>query len=151
MPSIKINYQNDAIIYFYLAFLMEKKLLLLACAFAALAVVLGAFAAHGLQGKLPVEKLKVFETGVRYQFYHAFAIFVSVWLAQKYGHSLSLYAGLTFCIGILLFSGSLYLLSCREILSITTWKWLGPITPIGGLFFIVGWGMLFVSVLKSKL
>lgn len=130
---------------------MEKKILLLACATSAFAVILGAFAAHGLQSKLAVDKLTVFNTGVRYQFYHAFAIFVSVLLAQKYTHAFTLYAGGVFFIGILLFSGSLYLLSCRELLGITNWKWLGPITPLGGLFFVIGWCFLLLGIFKSKL
>ena len=104
-------------------------------------VALGAFAAHGLKNILPPEMLAVFETAVRYQMYHAFAIIVSAFLAETY-HGAA-YAGRLFGIGILLFSGSLYALSITGIV------WFGMITPVGGVCFLGGWTALFISALRS--
>jgi uncharacterized membrane protein YgdD (TMEM256/DUF423 family) len=111
--------------------------------FAGLAVLLGAFGAHTLKEQLAPEQLQVFETGVRYQFYHAIAIILCGILAGKFNVRPSF---LLFCGGIVLFSFSLYILSCRQILGIESWTWLGPVTPLGGLLFIAGWGMMIVNV-----
>jgi|SRR5688572_15016406 uncharacterized membrane protein YgdD (TMEM256/DUF423 family) len=111
--------------------------------FAGLAVLLGAFGAHTLKEQLAPEQLQVFETGVRYQFYHAIAIILCGILAVKFNVRPSF---LLFCGGIVLFSFSLYILSCRQILGIESWTWLGPVTPLGGLLFIAGWGMMIVNV-----
>jgi uncharacterized membrane protein YgdD (TMEM256/DUF423 family) len=92
-------------------------------------VALGAFAAHGLKARLTPEMLTVFETGVRYQAYHALALLL---LAALRGPDK---AGWCFLAGIILFSGSLYALAASGI------RWLGAITPIGGLFFLAGWVM----------
>ncbi len=99
-----------------------------------LSVVLGAFASHGLRGKLEDRLLHAFETGVTYQMSHSLAlILLALVIAQLGRHwALSAAAG-SFALGILLFSGSLYLLA------LTGMKWLGPVTPIGGVFFIAGW------------
>ncbi len=104
-----------------------------------LAVALGAFGAHGLKNRLSAEMLSVFETGVRYQAYHALALFVVAWLASVAASSYVRFAGASFLLGILLFSGSLY------VLSITSLKWWGMITPVGGLFFLLGWFFLFLA------
>ncbi len=126
---------------------MQSKFIFVAALLGAFSVVLGAFGAHGLKAKLTPDQLQVFETAVRYQFYHTFAILVCALLMDKYAISpFILYA---FLLGIIFFSGSLYLLSCRELLGLTNWKWLGPITPIGGLLFIIGWLWLAFSVLKE--
>lgn len=116
----------------------------------ALAVALGAFGAHGLSSKLAPERLQIFETGVRYQFYHVFAILVVGLLAQ-YSPSAALHwSGRFFILGIVLFSGSLYLLATRDLLGIQSWsKVLGPITPLGGLLFIAGWVSLAIHFLKK--
>ena len=124
-----------------------KFFILCAAALAGLSVVLGAFGAHALKAKLTPDQLQVFETGVRYQMFHAIALFVVAWLIDK-TYSVQA-AGWFFIVGIFFFSGSLYLLANRELLHIETWKWLGPITPLGGLSFIIGWFILFVSVLKK--
>lgn len=126
-----------------------RALLITACAAGGLAVILGAFGAHGLKGKLSAEALVSFETGVRYQFLHALAIFAAVWLADRTGLSLPLMAGALFVAGMVLFSGSLYLLATRTLLGIESWRWLGPITPLGGLCFIAGWVMLLVAVMRK--
>lgn len=109
---------------------------------AALAVVLGAFAAHGLKHTLSAYQLGIFETAVRYQMYHALAI-VLVFILQSQLKLVTRGPLCCFSLGIFFFSGSLYLLA------VTGEKWLGPITPLGGLCFIVGWLWLAVSVLKT--
>lgn len=100
-------------------------------------VALGAFAAHGLKNKLPPDMLAVFETGVRYQVYHALALFVVSWLSSLGPNAAARNAGLFFVSGILIFSGSLYILA---ISGVRAW---GMVTPLGGLFFLIGWAFLF--------
>ena len=114
-----------------------------------LAVVLGAFAAHGLEDKITPEQIDTFETGVRYQFYHAFGmLLIGILLHLKFPNSLR-WVAWCFLMGIVLFSGSIYLLACRDVLGIASWSWLGPITPIGGTFFIIGWG-LFIWKMRDR-
>lgn len=110
------------------------------------AVALGAFAAHGLRNQLSDRALAIFETGVRYQMYHALALLlVSLWLSRaEAGRSLLTGAGVAYLIGVLLFSGSLYGLSLSNI------KLLGAIAPLGGVAFIVGWGCLAAAALTIK-
>ncbi|MBP9837095.1 MAG: DUF423 domain-containing protein [Proteobacteria bacterium] len=121
---------------------MEKTFFLTACIFAFLAVAAGAFAAHGLKTKISPEMLAIFETAARYQIYHAFALFIAAW-ATKYDNNLISYAGYLFIIGIIIFSGSLYLLSLTEM------RWLGAITPLGGVAFLSGWLMLMLGCWRS--
>jgi uncharacterized membrane protein YgdD (TMEM256/DUF423 family) len=110
-----------------------KKILITAAISGALAVMLGAFGAHGLKKIISPDMLEVFKTGVQYQFYHTFALFV-VGILMQFGKSKALkWSGYLFISGIVLFSGSLY------ILAITGIKVLGAITPIGGVAFIAGW------------
>jgi uncharacterized membrane protein YgdD (TMEM256/DUF423 family) len=109
----------------------------------ALGVMIGAFGAHGLKSKLSDQMLAVYQTGVQYQFYHTFALLAVGFLALKYQSGPLTSSGWSFLVGILLFSGSLYALSISGI------KVLGAITPIGGLFFIVGWVLLLVGILKA--
>lgn len=138
---------------------MLGKSSILASLFALIAVVLGAFGAHALKVSLEPSQLSAYETGVRYQFYHALALFVVWFLAQaKSGqnkirrepHRLLSLAVWCFTFGILLFCGSLYLLACRDLLGIANWTWLGPLTPIGGLLFIAGWAFVLLSQVTSK-
>lgn len=118
--------------------------------FAGTAVILGAFGAHALKEKLNVQQLQVFETGVKYQFYHAFALLAVGLLADKFNVPALNYSAWFFTAGILLFSGSLYLLSTIDINGLSGIKSiLGPITPIGGLSFILGWVSLIIAV-RSK-
>ncbi len=118
--------------------------------FAALAVILGAFGAHALKEVLTESQLQTFETGVRYQVYHAFALLIT---GVAYAHmpvkQLKL-ASLFFIIGIILFSGSLYLLVMIKMNGQVGLGGLGLLTPIGGLFFILGWIMLCVGFLQKK-
>lgn len=103
---------------------------------AGLAVVLGAFGAHTLEGRVTADRLSVFETGVRYQMYHALALFAVAWSWSQWPVWQVTWAGYLFLAGILIFSGSLYLLV------LTDTPWLGAITPFGGLSFISGWILL---------
>ncbi len=120
--------------------------------FSAVAVMLGAFGAHGLKNKISSEQLQVFETGVRYQMYHAFALILLGLLADRFPHPLLRTAGYFMMIGILLFSGSIYLLATRELMGIDSWKsFLGPITPIGGLCLILGWICMSWGVYRSNI
>lgn len=114
-----------------------------------LAVILGAFGAHGLEKILSANQIDTFETGVRYHFYHTFALLIACLLSSKHPTKLLLWAARCFIIGILLFSGSIYLLACREVLGIESWWFLGPLTPIGGTFFIIGWILVFLNVFKE--
>ena len=112
---------------------MFRVLLLLAALFGFTGVGLGAFAAHGLKGQLSAEYLAVFQTGVHYQMLHALALLGLAALWQRLGGRLLTAAGVCFCVGILLFSGSLYALTLSGISA------LGMITPVGGLMFLAGW------------
>lgn len=112
---------------------MFRVLLLLAALFGFTGVGLGAFAAHGLKGQLSAEYLAVFQTGVHYQMLHALALLGLTALWQRLGGRLLTAAGVCFCVGILLFSGSLYALTLSGISA------LGMITPMGGLTFLAGW------------
>ncbi len=110
------------------------------------AVILGAFGAHGLEGSLSPEQLETYKTGVTYQFYHALALLFLGLYSQHNPSKLLKWAGILFSVGIFLFSGSIYLLACKDLLGIASWKWLGPITPIGGTLFIIGWGLFLGAV-----
>ncbi len=127
---------------------MQKNFLIIGSSAAGIAVLLGAFGAHALKEKLPADQLPVFETAVRYQMYHAFALIAVGLLSDKFNSSLLNYSGYLFIIGITLFSGSLYLLSTRSISGIEG-KFLGPITPLGGLCLIAAWLLMALSILKK--
>ncbi|OAV44905.1 DUF423 domain-containing protein [Lewinella sp. 4G2] len=116
----------------------------------ALAVALGAFGAHGLKTLVGPQELETFATGVRYHFYHTMAIgLVSVLtLSPLLRRPYLKWATLFFLVGILLFSGSLYLLALQSVHGIPT-VFLGPVTPIGGVFFIAGWVCLFLAPSQS--
>ncbi|MBV8033209.1 MAG: DUF423 domain-containing protein [Betaproteobacteria bacterium] len=112
---------------------MERAFFVLGALSAFIAVGLGAFGAHGLRTRLAPEMLAVFEVGVRYQMYHALALVATAWAAGKWPGALALAAGWLFVAGTLAFSGSLYALSLGGP------RWLGPVTPLGGLAFLAGW------------
>ena len=116
--------------------------------FAALAVILGAFGAHALKKVMPVDQLVVFDTGVRYQFYHSFALLASGMIFSAFPVKQLELATLFFIIGIILFSGSLYSMSLLSIRGVGIGP-VGIITPIGGLFFIAGWVLFLVGILKK--
>jgi uncharacterized membrane protein YgdD (TMEM256/DUF423 family) len=124
---------------------MFKKYGALGAIHALLAVVLGAFAAHGLQDRITAEMLKVFETGVRYHMYHGIGLLLIALASDRIGESKGIrWAGRLMHIGIFLFSGSLYALSMLDI------KWLGIITPFGGAAFIIAWALAANAIWKSK-
>ena len=108
-----------------------------------LSVILGAFAAHGLKSKLSETLLNTFQTGVQYQMYHSLALILFVILYRQMPQSLLLYSAGFMLAGIVLFSGSLYMLALTQI------KWFGPVTPFGGVCFIVGWALLIAAALKG--
>jgi uncharacterized membrane protein YgdD (TMEM256/DUF423 family) len=115
---------------------MDRLLFPLGALMAAIAVAAGAFGAHGLRGRLSPEMLAIFETGARYQMYHALGMLI----AARAG---SAGAGWLFLAGIVLFSGSLYALGLSDV------RWLGAITPLGGVCFIAGWLVLAWSSLRT--
>ena len=106
-------------------------------------VALGAFAAHGLRASLAPEMFAVFETAVRYQMYHAFALVAAAWGWARWQRREFTVAGILFAAGIVLFSGSLYGLA------LSGPRWLGPVTPLGGLAFLGGWLALAIGALRS--
>ncbi|NKB34614.1 MAG: DUF423 domain-containing protein [Pseudomonadales bacterium] len=124
---------------------MPKLLLLFATANGFLAVTLGAFAAHGLESMLAPDLLATFGTGVEYHMYHSLALLGTAVLAFQFPQEKLLrLAGTLFLLGILFFSGSLYVLGLSGV------RWLGAITPIGGIFFLAAWSTLFWFALKFK-
>lgn len=130
---------------------MNKKIIITASLLGMLAVITGAFGAHGLKEKLAPAQLEVWHTAVQYHFYHVFALlFLSTF--GRFKNNTIITGFYFFVFGIVLFSGSLYLLSCRDILGLSPGliKTLGPITPVGGLLFIIGWIMLAFAALKHK-
>ncbi len=108
----------------------------------ALAVGLGAFGAHALKQMLNEKYLGIFETAVRYQFYHVFALLAVGILFKEFPNVYLAWSGRLFIAGIVLFSGSLYLLTALEGMGQQGFKWLGAVTPLGGLCFIAGWVLL---------
>ena len=119
---------------------MDRVLFALGAASALIAVGAGAFGAHALRVRLPPDLLAVFETAARYQMYHAFGLFVAAWAVTRWPGPWPARAGWLFAAGTLLFSGSLYALALSGI------RWLGAITPLGGLAFLAGWICLLLSV-----
>lgn len=130
---------------------MTRKLLLIACLLGMTAVGLGAFGAHILKKVLSEYHLQIFETGVRYQFYHTFALIAAAFLGRYVGSRWAGIAGWLFLAGIVCFSGSLYLLALSEVFGLETLApVLGPLTPLGGLLFMVGWLVLFRAAFDYK-
>jgi uncharacterized membrane protein YgdD (TMEM256/DUF423 family) len=111
---------------------------------AGLGVVLGAFGAHGLKARVTPDLLAIFETGVRYHMYHALALLAVAWASTRWTTSWIGAAGWLFVVGILIFSGSLYLLT------LTGARWWGAVTPIGGLAFIAGWMCLAMGAIRGS-
>jgi uncharacterized membrane protein YgdD (TMEM256/DUF423 family) len=126
--------------------LASGKLIRLAAIFGAAAVAIGAFGAHGLKPRLSDYQISIFEKGVQYQFYHALALLAVGILQQKNAAQPWLArAGWLFVAGMVGFSGSLYLLACRDVLPFGV-AWAGPVTPLGGLCFLAGWAALIFSI-----
>lgn len=106
-------------------------------------VVAGAFASHALEGRLSTGALATFETGVRYQMYHALALLAVAWAARQWPDALWTASGWLFVAGTALFSGSLYALALGAP------RWLGAVTPLGGTAFVAGWGLSVVAALRG--
>ena len=112
------------------------------------AIILGAFGAHALRDQLTDASLEVFKTGVYYQFMHGFAIIICGILSLQLRDVKLRSTVILYVLGILFFSGSLYLLSTKEVTQID-WAFLGPLTPIGGLLFIAAWVMFIFAIVKK--
>ena len=126
---------------------MKKQMIITGSLLAALSVALGALAAHWLKANISAASVQSFDTAVKYQLTHALAMLIMVALSEKFHTRVYKYAYYAFLFGIILFSGSIYLLSTRELTHIT-WTWLGPLTPLGGLSFITGWILLSIAAYR---
>ena len=129
---------------------MHKGFLKTAAILAVISVALGAFAAHGLKGKISDYAIEIFETAVRYQFYHVFGLLLAGILYKEFTNGFIKAAGILFILGMLLFSGSLYAMAVVKAMVLPGFNWLGPVTPIGGLCFIAGWICLFIGFFKPN-
>ncbi len=127
---------------------MNKKIIATAAFLGMVAIILGAFGAHALKKVLSVEELVTFETGVRYQMYHAFFLFFVATRTELSQKTLKVIYNLAVA-GVLLFSGSIYLLATNNLTSFD-FKIIGFVTPIGGLLLILAWSVLFVKIIKQK-
>lgn len=128
---------------------MHKKYLSIACILGALSVVLGAFGAHALKTMVDEHALSVYDTAIRYQFYHVFALAITAILYEKFPTQSLKNAAACFIVGIIFFSGSLYLLTIKSATGLDWLKFAGPVTPVGGLFFIAGWLQLAWGIKKG--
>ena len=124
---------------------MTKTLFLSGIFFCVLSVIMGAFGAHALKDRLSEYSMSIYDKAVLYQFFHAFAVLFVAVLNKVFDTQDFSISGILLIIGILLFSGSLFILAITDI------KWLGAITPIGGTLFIIGWLILFIKILKIKI
>lgn len=128
---------------------MKHLVLMIGAAYGMLSVILGAFGAHAFKSILSADKLASFETGVRYQMYHAILLLV-IGFGLSFASPIERWAGICIILGVFLFSFSIYFLSFAEYWQINL-RFLGPITPLGGLFMIAGWFLLIVFVVKDKI
>ena len=122
---------------------MQRLFFAIGSGFALIAVITGAFGAHTLKTKLSPDMLQIFEVAARYQMYHALGLIAVAWAASQWSSQLITASGWLFVAGIVIFSGSLYILSLTDI------RWLGAITPIGGAAFIIGWACLLWAIIRS--
>lgn len=126
---------------------MKNQFLKIAAVSGAVAVALGAFAAHALKEKLDAHSMSIFETASKYQFYHTLALILAAMQYQENQHKLSLWACRLFSFGMVVFCGSLYALAILG----SAYSFLGAITPLGGTMFILGWIFLFLYYRKKSL
>ena len=122
--------------------LLTKVFLLCGAVLGALSVVFGAFGAHALRNTLSASSLSAWQTGVQYQMMHAVALMIIALLLQRTQIALLGWSGGFMLLGVVLFSGSLYGLA------LTSLRWLGPVTPLGGVAFIIGWALLAIAILQ---
>ena len=128
---------------------MKTITLVFGAAYGMLSVILGAFGAHALKKILSVERLESFETGVRYQMYAAFFLLIIGYIL-KFETSSEKWTSILMIVGTMLFSFSIYFLSLQDYLGANL-KFLGPVTPLGGLFMILSWGMLILYFAKNRI
>lgn len=128
---------------------MQKIYLVIGILLSGLAVALGAFGAHGLKKVVSAENVAIYQTGVQYQMYHALALILVGILSDRIYNGFITSAGVLFVAGVVLFSGSLYLIVSLYSMNKTVPTAVGILTPIGGLFFILGWACLLVGILKK--
>lgn len=129
---------------------LQKQLIQAGAAFAGLAVIAGAFGAHAVKEKIDPLNLDIYNTAVEYQFYHAFALLVMGFGSRRLKEQAVKTSFTLFVIGIILFSGSLYLLSTSTIWAKERISWFGAITPVGGVSFVVGWAYLALKGYKPS-
>ena len=128
---------------------MNKRIIISAAIFGMLAVVFGAFGAHSLKKILTADEMEIWHTAVQYHFYHTFALlFLSTF--ARFKNNIINFSSYCFVAGIILFSGSLYLMALKNVFHWDSVSFLGPITPVGGLFFILGWLSLLLAAVKDK-
>ena len=123
---------------------MAQSFLLYGCVLGFIGVAAGAFGAHGLKGRLSAELLATVEVAVRYQMYHALALLAAAWAVERFGPGPAVWSGWLFLVGTLIFSGSLYVLTLSGV------RWLGAVTPLGGLLLMGGWLCLAWSALSGR-
>lgn len=128
---------------------MKQCVLIIASIYGMLSVILGALGAHAFKQILPAEKLLSFETGVRYQMYHAIAL-LAIGFFLSLSTSVEKWAAICIILGVFLFSFSIYFLSFADYWNVNL-RFLGPVTPIGGLFMIAGWLLLIVYFIRHKI
>ena len=129
---------------------MQNKFIVSAAFLGALTVALGAFGAHALKQFISAQALSTYETAVRYQFYHVFALAITGIVYSKNPNKLIRNAGIFFMVGMAFFSGSLYTLTYMAYTGNTNFAWVGPITPIGGLFLILAWIQLGLGLKRTN-
>jgi uncharacterized membrane protein YgdD (TMEM256/DUF423 family) len=130
---------------------MHKGYLKTAAIFGALSVVFGAFAAHTLKQNISTSALEIFDTAVKYQFYHVFALLAVAIIFKEFPNKFLNWSGKLFIAGIILFSGSLYVLTAIKAAALAGYNWIGAITPFGGLCFIGGWILLFIGSNEKRI
>jgi uncharacterized membrane protein YgdD (TMEM256/DUF423 family) len=128
---------------------MQKIYLIFGGVLAGIGVLLGAFGAHGLKQLVPPETVISYQTGVQYQMYHAFALLAVGILSERIVNGFLNYAGVFFVLGIILFSGSLYLIASAKAMNRVLPQGFFIVTPVGGLMFIIGWMLFLIAVIKK--
>jgi uncharacterized membrane protein YgdD (TMEM256/DUF423 family) len=128
---------------------MNKRIIITASLLGMLAVVLGAFGAHGVKPKISLEEMQTWQTAVDYHFYHVFALLFLSTFSRVRSRLINI-SYWFFTVGIVLFSGSLYILAAKSLLDLTQISFIGPITPVGGLCFIIGWTALLLAAIRNR-
>jgi uncharacterized membrane protein YgdD (TMEM256/DUF423 family) len=129
---------------------MHKTFLSLGALFGGIAVALGAFGAHGLKNIVSSDVVSVFQTGVQYQMYHTLALLVVAIVYERLPNQWIRWSGYLFSFGILFFSGSLYLITALKAEETSIPVFIGAVTPVGGLLFILGWLSLLIGIFKKN-